>query len=179
MELHYGNLLEMAKEGKFDVIVHGCNSFHTMGAGIAKYIKQDFPEAYAADKATGYGDKNKIGTFSEAQIERNGNKFVILNAYTQYKYGGGVDNFEYDSFPELLQSIKAKYGDKRIGLPLIGCGLADGDEPRILQMIKDNLEGVNYSLVEIDTNRKLNLGEIKVSKQKYWLGTIIDKLEEN
>lgn len=29
MELHYGNLLEMAKEGKFDVIVQGCNSFHT------------------------------------------------------------------------------------------------------------------------------------------------------
>ena len=158
MQLNYGNLLNMAKNGEFDVIIQGCNCFHTMGAGIAKYIKQDFPEAFEADKQTKYADKNKIGTFSEATVERNGHKFVVINAYTQYKYGGGVDNFEYDSFPSLLQSIKAKYGDKRIGLPLIGCGLAGGDEPRILKMIKDNFEGVNYKLVEIDTTRKLNLG---------------------
>ena len=45
--------------------------------------------------------------------------------------------------------------DKRIGLPLIGCGLAGGDEQRIIQMIKDNFEDVDYKLVEIDTNRKL------------------------
>ena len=63
--------------------------------------------------------------------------------------------FEYDTFPQLLKSIKAKYVDKRIGLPLIGCGLAGGDEQRIIQMIKDNFEDVDYKLVEIDTNRKL------------------------
>ncbi len=159
MKLNYGNLLEMAKNGDFDVIIHGANAFHTMGAGIAKYIKQDFPEAYEADKKTVYGDKNKIGTFSEALIERNGHKFVVINAYTQFRFGGGVDNFEYDSFPKLLQSIKEKYGDKRIGLPLIGCGLAGGDEPRILKMIKENFEGVDYKLVELDKNRKLKIVE--------------------
>ena len=37
-----------------------------MGAGIAKYIKQDFPEAFQADKKTKYADKQKLGTFSEA-----------------------------------------------------------------------------------------------------------------
>ena len=126
---------------------------------VQKYIKQDFPEAYEADKKTVYGDKNKIGTFSEALIERNGHKFVVINAYTQFRFGGGVDNFEYDSFPKLLQSIKEKYGDKRIGLPLIGCGLAGGDEPRILKMIKENFEGVDYKLVELDKNRKLKIVE--------------------
>jgi ribA/ribD-fused uncharacterized protein len=159
MQLHYGNLIEQAKNGEFDVIIHGCNAFHTMGAGIARHIKTNFPEAFDADKKTGYGDKNKLGNFSEATITRNENTFVVINAYTQFNYGGGVDNFEYDSFPSLLQSIKAKYGDKRIGVPLIGCGLAGGDEQRIVQMIKDNFEGVDYKLVEIDTNRILNYKE--------------------
>lgn len=158
MQLHYGNLIEKAKSGEFDVIVQGCNAFHTMGAGIAKHIKTAFPEAYEADKTTVYGDKNKLGTFSEATVNINGHNLTIINAYTQYRYGTDKDHFEYDSFPKLLKSIKEKYGDKRIGLPLIGCGLAGGDEPRILKMIRENLEGVDYKLVEIDTNRKLNLG---------------------
>lgn len=157
MELHYGNLIEQAKVGKFDVIVQGCNCFHTMGAGIAKHIKNEFPSAYEADKTTKYGDKNKLGTFSETTIDINGHKLTIINAYTQFRYGTDKDHFEYDVFPQLLQSIKSKYGDKRIGLPLIGCGLAGGNEPRILKMIRDNLDGVDYKLVEIDTNRKLKL----------------------
>lgn len=166
MKLNYGNLIEKAKDGEFDVIIHGCNCFHTMGAGIAKYIKINFPEAYEADKKTGYADKNKVGTFSEVTIERNGNTFTVINAYTQYNFGNEKDQFEYDSFPTLLQEIKAKYGDKRIGLPLIGCGLAGGDEPRILKMIRENLVGVNYQLVEIDTKRKLNLGSDYVEENK-------------
>lgn len=156
MKLYYGNLLEMAKNGEFDVIIHGCNCLHTMGAGIAKYIKQDFPEAFEADKRTRFKDRNKLGTFSEATIERNGHKFVVLNAYTQFDYNGkGKDLFEYDTFPQLLQSIKAKYGNKRIGLPLIGCGLAGGNEPRILAMIEEHFKGVDFKLVEIDIKRKL------------------------
>lgn len=158
MKLHYGNLLDMAKKGEFDVIIQGCNCLGAMGAGIAKYIKQDFPEAFAADKRTKHADRNKLGTFSEATIERHGVKFVVINAYTQFEFNGrGKDLFEYDFFPQLLQSIKAKYGDKKIGLPLIGCGLAGGDEPRILKMIEENFAGVDYKLVEIDTKRKLRL----------------------
>lgn len=40
-----GNLLALARSGRFDVIVHGCNCRHAMGAGIAKQIKDSFPEA--------------------------------------------------------------------------------------------------------------------------------------
>ncbi len=130
-----------------------------METRIAKYIKKELPKANKKKKKTKKKKKNKIGTFSEALIERNGHKFVVINAYTQFRFGGGVDNFEYDSFPKLLQSIKEKYGDKRIGLPLIGCGLAGGDEPRILKMIKENFEGVDYKLVELDKNRKLKIVE--------------------
>jgi O-acetyl-ADP-ribose deacetylase (regulator of RNase III) len=38
----YGDLIELAKQGKFDVIAHGCNCFCTMGAGIAVPMKLAF-----------------------------------------------------------------------------------------------------------------------------------------
>ncbi len=30
-----GDLIDLAKNGNFDVIIHGCNCFRTMGVGIA------------------------------------------------------------------------------------------------------------------------------------------------
>lgn len=41
-----GNLIELAKQGMFDVIAHGCNCFCTMGAGIAPQMAR----AFGADK---------------------------------------------------------------------------------------------------------------------------------
>ena len=49
MQTEKGDLIQKARAGEFDVIVHGCNCFCTMGAGIAKTIKQVFPAAYLAD----------------------------------------------------------------------------------------------------------------------------------
>ncbi|RYF46165.1 MAG: phosphatase, partial [Cytophagaceae bacterium] len=46
MQIEQGDLVQKAKVGEFDVIVHGCNCFCQMGAGIAKTIKQVFPAAY-------------------------------------------------------------------------------------------------------------------------------------
>ena len=36
-----GNLITMAKEGKFDVIVHGCNCYHVMGGARSRCIYSD------------------------------------------------------------------------------------------------------------------------------------------
>jgi len=59
-EIH-GNLLQLALAGRFDVIIHGCNCQCTMGAGIAKQIKAQFPEAYKADLRTVKGAEEKLG----------------------------------------------------------------------------------------------------------------------
>ena len=37
-----------------------------------------------------------------------------------------------------------------MGFPLIGCGLAGGDKNRILKMIKENLTGVDVTVVEFE-----------------------------
>ncbi|MBU8850049.1 MAG: macro domain-containing protein, partial [Desulfobacterales bacterium] len=79
MNILKGDLIQFALTGRFDVIIHGCNCFCSMGAGIAKMIRDNFPEAYQADLKTGMGDKKKLGTYSMARIERNNNIFTIVN----------------------------------------------------------------------------------------------------
>lgn len=147
-----GDLLSMAHEGKFDVIVHGCNCFHAMGSGIAKQIAEKYPRAQEADFHTPKGDKGKLGRFSFASVEGGvKNTFLIVNAYTQYKWSGKVDVFEYEKFdeflsgfPELLMSLYAILNRPvLIGFPKIGCGYAKGDEERIisnLQFFSDSIE---------------------------------------
>ena len=34
-----GDLITLALEGEFDVIIHGCNCYNTMGAGIARAVR--------------------------------------------------------------------------------------------------------------------------------------------
>ena len=136
MNIIKGDLIKMTMAGHFDVIIHGANCFNTMGSGIAKQIREKFPEAYAADCATVAGDRSKLGTYTEAHY----NFLVVVNAYTQYdfnKRGESKDLFEYDSFRAILDSLAAKYVGSSFGLPMIGCGLAGGDKTRIIKIIED------------------------------------------
>ena len=92
-----GNLIKLALKGDFDVIVHGCNCFCTMGAGIAVAVKSTFPEAYKADLGTIKGDRKKLGSYSSATVEKNGHQITVVNAYTQYHYGGRGNKADYDA----------------------------------------------------------------------------------
>ena len=78
MKVVEGDLLKLAIEGVFDVIVHGCNCQCVMGAGIAKAIKKVFPDAYAADRETAKGEREKLGTISSAKVTRGGREITVV-----------------------------------------------------------------------------------------------------
>jgi len=147
-----GDLVKLAYEKDyFDVIVHGCNCFNTMGAGIAKRIKQVFPEAYKADLKTKSGDKKKLGCCSKAQCRtKDGGFIMVVNAYTQYKYGGDKVNVNYNAVRETLMRIGSNFKSCRIGLPKIGCGLAGGDWRVVEMIIKDEMSQNDVTIVEYD-----------------------------
>ena len=128
-----GNLLDLAEAGEFDVIVHGCNCFNTMGAGIAREIRHRYPQAGASDSMTERGDYNKLGNWSVGLADP---KFIIINAYTQFNISAGKDVFEYSAFALVLQKLEYAFGSKRIGLPYIGMGLAGGKKDVIIPMIE-------------------------------------------
>jgi O-acetyl-ADP-ribose deacetylase (regulator of RNase III) len=152
MKVIKGDLIKLAKEGKFDVIIHGCNCFNTMGAGIAKTIAKEFPNAYVVDQKTAKGSIEKLGNISIAYIF-DSNPYVI-NAYTQYKYSGPcpVEYLAIDSCMKEVAKFLQETGNEkaRIGIPRIGAGLAGGDWDIISKIIDKRLGDYNLTLVEFD-----------------------------
>lgn len=142
-----GDLIALALNGEFNVIIHGCNCFCTMGAGIARAIKTEFPEAYTADTATKKGDRDKLGRFSSTTVTRDGHSITVVNAYTQYHYRGSGNKANYPAIASVMKAIKAAFPGKRIGYPLIGAGLAGGDWSIIAPLIDRALVGEDHTLV--------------------------------
>jgi O-acetyl-ADP-ribose deacetylase (regulator of RNase III) len=138
-----GNLLDMAENGDFDVIVQGCNCFNAMGGGIAKEIRERYPHVAEVDSQTTRGDYNKLGTYTKAVVNTDtDHSFILINAYTQFETSKGEDVFEYAAFALLLQKIERLYGNYSIGLPYIGMGLAGGKKEVIIPMIEYFAESI-------------------------------------
>ncbi len=143
-----GDLLILAKEGYFDVIVHGCNCFCTMDAGIALPLSRAFPEARIADHATPKGDRSKLGTVSLAPCTLDGGKVLtVANAYTQYHYQGAGVLLDYRALERCFLWIAKQFPHAHIGYPKIGSGLAGGDWARIAPLIDAALADHRHTLV--------------------------------
>lgn len=168
-----GDLVRDA-ERDYDVIGHGCNCWCTMGAGIALGVKQKWRRAYDADTATAYGDSDKLGTYSSW----NNDDITVLNLYTQWNYKGsnGV-KADYDAIRNCMILIRDNFSGQKIGLPLIGAGLAGGDWKIIEQIIKEELEGEDVTVVvwerskvswEKQLLRKENVQYNKIAVMETW-----------
>lgn len=132
-----GNLITLAQEGHFDVIIHGCNCHCTMGAGIARQIAKHFPEAWAADLRTIPGDRSKLGTYSSAWCSDGSSSrfFYVVNAYTQFDFGGPCP-LDMWALRQSLTLVAANFSNKRFGIPRIGAGLGGGNWTEIREIIE-------------------------------------------
>jgi O-acetyl-ADP-ribose deacetylase (regulator of RNase III) len=164
-----GDLIQLAKEGNFDVITHGCNCFCTMGAGIAPQMAKAFGCDNFQLERRGRGDINKLGCIDyeikEIYIKKpifgtlitdfGGQDLVVVNSYTQYRYGrnhadGDKTPVDYDAIRLCMRKINHIFKGKTIGLPMIGAGLAGG----------------NWSVIERIIEKELNAMDIWVVKYK-------------
>lgn len=149
-----GNLLNLADEGYFDAILHGCNCHHIMGAGIAKQIKERYPEAYFADGQYFKLSSTKIsmlGGYSYCTIKTKTedlrSSFMLFNLYTQYITG---PDFKIESFKECISKIEKGFSNKSIGLPWIGCGIGGlKDKSKIIEVLA-SCKNNNYYIIEYD-----------------------------
>lgn len=171
-----GDLVEMALDGEFDCIAHGCNCFNNWGAGIAKQFKVAFPNAHRADvEDTKKGDEFKLGKCSVAKeaCRVSGRNVHVFNLYTQYGYGKhGIKSHslrypEYNGdgkdiphalnedirscFYSMARFILTRFNrplDTTIGLPKIGAGHGGGDWIAIRDIIEEELGIFDVTIVE-------------------------------
>lgn len=146
-----GGLLNEKFDDEYNVIVHGCNCFHTMGSGVAKAIKDKYPDAYKADKElTDKGDRSKLGTVTAAMIPEN--DLIVVNAYTQYEYGkDGKQYVDYKALRSAMEEIKEAFTpeDYKIRMPKIGSGLGGGDWDTIASIIEQVFDDRDILVVEL------------------------------
>jgi len=164
-----GNLIKMALEGQFDVIVHGCNCHSVMGAGLAPQMAKVFGcDAFEMEQ---WGSTiEKLGnidyqTFAltdagplnvyyfEINIEYP--ELTVVNAYTQYNYGknhkdGSFRPADYEAITLCMRKMNSVFKGKHIGLPLIGAGLAGGDWEIIKNIIQTELSECDITIVHYD-----------------------------
>jgi len=141
-----GNILDFTE----DAVGHGCNCQSVMGAGVARAIREKYPQVYEIDCNDERNPKEKLGKFSIADLD---NKKKCYNIYSQYDCGGrnyGEIDLDYDALKSGLELVFKDMNDKSlksIALPLIGAGLAGGDWNLIEPIIDDLSKKYNIKVV--------------------------------
>lgn len=135
IEYRKGDLFSAAEPGA--IIMHGCNAQGVMGSGVAKIVKERYPEAYEAYKhfTDKYLPSYLLGKALGIDI-RNGP--TILNAITQEHYGRENTRYvSYDAVAKVFDALAKIYGvNAVINMPKIGAGLGNGDWNVIESIIK-------------------------------------------
>jgi hypothetical protein len=148
-----------------------------MGAGIAVPMKEHFGcDKFPMEAPEYRGDINKLGTI-DYQIQNltlqkpiklgnlnllapdfGGQPLVVVNSYTQYRYGqnhpdGVYHPVDYEAITLCMRKINLLFKGNSIGLPKIGCGLAGGDWNIVSKIIEKELCNMNVTVIELGTKK--------------------------
>jgi O-acetyl-ADP-ribose deacetylase (regulator of RNase III) len=144
-----GNLLNIFDAGDVQMIAHGCNCFTTMGAGIARQIKDRYPDAYYADRYCTMTSLEKLGNFS-SNIDD-----TVFNLYTQYHLG---PNASLDAIKMAFYKLNTYFIEEYtrnhgfiLGIPLIGCGIGGLAWDDVEPIIKKQITEVDILVVNYET----------------------------
>jgi len=129
-----GDLVKALKAKQIDYLLHVTNCQGVMGAGLAKQIKANFPDAFNV-----YTRELRLGYIS---INSG-----VINMNAQLKYGTKARQINYGALGECLARTKhhlSKQDNPAVGIPyLMGCGLAGGDFEIVLEMVEHYLAEYN------------------------------------
>jgi O-acetyl-ADP-ribose deacetylase (regulator of RNase III) len=161
-----GDLIKLTRQGLFDVIVHGCNCFGIMGAGVALQIAKEFgANKFPLECGEFIGVHNKLGQIDCKRLfledtgkwtpyPDEGGRFVsqevvVVNAYTQFSTANRYQTtpLDYEALTLCLRKINHQFKGEHIGLPQIGCGLADGDWEKVKLIIQQELKDCKVTVV--------------------------------
>lgn len=143
-----GNIFDCTE----NIIVHQTNCQGVMGSGIAKQIKDKYPEVFNAYYH--YCKTRELkDVFGTALIcEANDGKY-IANVFGQNTFGKGLQT-NYDALKSALKEVHdfAKEHKLTVAIPYkIGCGLGGGDWNIVYDIItKIFFDEVSYEIYKLE-----------------------------
>lgn len=140
-----------------DIICHQVNCQGVMGSGVAKEVRERYPEVYAQYKYL--CDINKgypAGLLGKAQIVSIDNVFsrYIANCFGQDKYG--YDGAQYTSVGALMEALiyvaeQARQFNWKVAMPYkIGCVRGGADWDTVKKIIDVTFQGVDVELWKLE-----------------------------
>lgn len=139
------NILDV-EEG---IIIHQCNNRGVMGAGLAKQIRNKYPEAYE-DYREHCAYRNFRAPLGEIYFKKVKEGLWIANAIAQDGYGKNRVYTNYEALRTVLDIAykKSLLANCKLHIPYkIGCGLAGGDWEVVFKIIEDVApESIIYKL---------------------------------
>lgn len=145
----YGDIIEECESGNHDVLIQMLSCQNVQGEGLAKSIAKLHPEAAQVNKQTSKGDRNKLGKYTSCSVVgKSGHKYDIVNLYGQYYWGRDEKVYaDYDAIRKALRLISDDFKGRRIAIPKIGAGYAQGCWMTISSIIDSYLVGSEVTLV--------------------------------
>lgn len=146
-------------DSKSEIIAHQVNCMGVMGGGVAKQIKNMYPEAYNGYKAAlsqykslGESPLGKVN-FCFIHDKAEGDASYIANMFGQYNYGTSERQTDYGALRSCLETLAAfaKAGNASVSIPYkLGCGLGGGDwEHVVYPMILETMAGVDVTICRL------------------------------
>ena len=122
------------------ILIHCCNNLGMMGRGIAKTIREKWPNVYEKYREWSRKPDFKLG---EVQFVKVAGDLVVGNMIGQEGVGftNGIPPIRYEAVDKCLKKVAEtaiKYKASVIA-PRLGSGLAGGDWNKIEALIVENL----------------------------------------
>lgn len=154
---------------KYDLLIVTTNTYCTMTNGFEREVSLNYPYVREVNLSTKYADVSKMGTIIECSKE-NEPTFIlsfICKGYPYRKKGVLQDYLSYESLERCLKLINAKYKERTIACPFIGCSRFDGngDKGKVLEIINRVLTDVNLIIYDY-YQEKRNEKRIRIYKEE-------------
>ena len=157
-----GNILD----SDADAILHQVNCQGVMGAGLAKQIRDRYPNVYEKYKNACMNDKKDCQRIASTHSmllgkiqvvhkkdylvgDPNMDQQVIVNVFAQEFYGRDRRYTDYDALQSCLHKVNERFAGKTVAIPyLMGCGLAGGSWDVVLSIIAAELSDCDVIIYE-------------------------------
>ena len=137
IEYRKGNLLDVTS----GIIAHGCNARGVMGSGVAKGIREKFPEVFQRYYKYHCEYTLELGEVQVIEVSDKP-RLYVANMITQEFYGtSGKRYVSYDAVDECFDNLLARNRYKyEINIPKIGAGLGGGAWSVIESIIESRMQ---------------------------------------
>jgi O-acetyl-ADP-ribose deacetylase (regulator of RNase III) len=131
------------------LIAHGVNCQGVMNSGVAKIIRDRYPQAYD-DYRRAWRVGKKLGDIEVSELE----PIRIAHLFTQQNYGNdGGKYVSYEAIRSCFNKLNYycnRYQIQTVSMPKIGAGLGGGHWPTIERILIEEFRGPQVTVWALD-----------------------------